>query len=56
VGGTAEGIFQTTINAVAGGRITSLNVKVGDYVSKGMSLMTLVPDIGQTFTVTKIPT
>jgi len=53
-GGTAEGIFQSSITAIANGRITQINVKVGDYVEKNASLMTIVPDAAQTFAVSKV--
>src|ERR1035437_7429924 len=44
VGGTAEGFFQTTISSITAGRITAIHVKVGDYVEKNKSIMTIVPD------------
>jgi RND family efflux transporter MFP subunit len=53
LGGTAEGYIQTTLSAGLPGKISVLNVKVGDYIAQDASLMTIAPDIPQHYEVVK---
>jgi RND family efflux transporter MFP subunit len=53
LGGTAEGYIQTTLSAGMPGKISVLNIKVGDYIAQDASLMTIAPDIPQHYEVVK---
>ena len=53
LGGTAEGYMQTTLSAGVPGKISKLNVKVGDNISQEASLMTIEPDIPQNYDLVK---
>jgi membrane fusion protein (multidrug efflux system) len=53
LGGTAEGYIQTTLGAGLSGKISVLNVKVGDFIAQDASLMTISPDIPMHYEVVK---
>lgn len=53
LGGTAEGYIQTTLGAGLPGKISVMNVKVGDYIAQDASLMSIAPDIPQHYEVVK---
>jgi membrane fusion protein, multidrug efflux system len=53
LGGTAEGYIQTTLSAGMAGKISVLNVKVGDFIAQDASLMTIAPDMPQNYEVVK---
>ncbi|HEX3019674.1 MAG TPA: efflux RND transporter periplasmic adaptor subunit [Chitinispirillaceae bacterium] len=53
LGGTAEGFYQTTITSAIPGKITTLNVSVGDTVEQNFSLMTIEPDLPANYNLAK---
>lgn len=53
LGGTAEGYYQTTITSSITGKITSVNVSVGDKVEQNSSLMTIEPDVAANYNLAK---
>jgi len=53
LGGTAEGYYQTTITSSINGKITSVNVSVGDKVEQNSSLMTIEPDVAANYNLAK---
>lgn len=53
LGGTAEGYYQTTITSSITGKITSVNVSVGDKVELNSSLMTIEPDVAANYNLAK---
>lgn len=53
LGGTAEGYYQTTITSTITGKITSVNVSVGDKVEQNSSLMTIEPDVATNYNLAK---
>ncbi len=53
LGGTAEGYYQTTITSAITGKITTVNVSVGDKVEQNSSLMTIEPDVAVNYNLAK---
>lgn len=53
LGGTAEGYYQTTITSAIPGKITAVNVTVGDQVEQNSSLMTIEPDMAANYNLAK---
>lgn len=51
--GTAEGYYQTTIHSSLPGKISKLNVKIGDNVKQDISLMNIEPDLAQNYSLAK---
>ncbi len=49
VGGIAQGYNQATLNSAIPGRISSVNIKLGDRITANRSIMTIVPDMAQNF-------
>ncbi len=53
LGGTAEGYYQTTITSSITGKITLVNVSVGDRVEQNSSLMSIEPDVAVNYNMAK---
>jgi membrane fusion protein (multidrug efflux system) len=53
LGGTAEGYFQSTLNAGIAGKVSDIKGNVGDIVTQNASLMSIEPDGSQNFELTK---
>lgn len=53
LGGTAEGYYQTTLTSGVAGKITAVNVKVGDNVNQNTYLMTIEPDQAHNYSLAK---
>ncbi|MDO5575437.1 MAG: efflux RND transporter periplasmic adaptor subunit [Fibrobacter sp.] len=53
LGGTARGYYQTTISSSIAGKLIEIRAKIGDYVEKDSSLMSIEPDHAQNYDVVK---
>lgn len=51
--GTARGYYQTAVTAAIPGKIIDIRAKIGDYVEKNTSLMSIEPDHAQNYDVVK---
>lgn len=51
--GTARGYYQTTIASSIAGKLVEIRAKIGDYVEKDSSLMSIEPDHAQNYDIVK---